>query len=420
VERHEPGIPYKDKQLGKHPLTNERILAMNVPFVDLKIQYHNIKSEIASSIQKILDNASFIMGPSVEQFEKDFASMNGVKYCIGTSSGTDALHLALWSLGINRNHKVIVPVNTFIATAEAINLCGAEPVFVDCDDYFNVDVKAVKDILGNGQDKAGACSSHITNNESPIMAIIPVHLYGQPADMGPILGLSEKHRLLVVEDACQAHLAQWQDENGGWRAAGAAGAAGAFSFFPGKNLGAYGEAGAVITNDPKLYEKMVHVHNHGSVVRYEHEYIGHNYRMEGIQGAVLNVKLKYIAEWTKRRQENAGVYERLLEGVEEVVVPRINARRTHSFHLYVVRIKNGLRSELAKYLQENGVATGLHYPIPLHLQKAYSHLGYKKGQFPKAERFADEILSLPMYPELTENQIRYVVEKTKEFFAGRH
>jgi len=377
---------------------------MYVPFVDLKLQYRNIKSEIDASIQRVLDSASFVMGPHVEQFEKAFAGMNGAAYCVGTSSGTDSLHLALWAVGIGRNDRVLLPVNTFIATAEAVSLCGATPVFVDCDENFTIDVAAIGDLVASGP---------------PVRAIVPVHLYGQPVDMDAILDIAGTHGLIVVEDACHADLARWQDGAGAWRTAGTAGSAGAFSFFPGKNLGAYGEAGAVVTNDPALYKKMRHIHNHGSMKRYEHVMIGHNYRMEGIQGAVLSVKLNYIAEWTRKRQEHAEQYRRLLENVEEATAPQVLAGRTHAFHLYVVRVQAEARGELIKYLQAHGIATGLHYPTPLHLQKAYAHLGYKKGDFPKAEKFADEILSLPMYPELTETQIYCVVETMKDFFVGR-
>jgi dTDP-4-amino-4,6-dideoxygalactose transaminase len=377
---------------------------MEVPFVDLKAQYRNIRTRIDASIRDVIESASFIMGPHVEGFEKAFAEMNGAAYCIGTSSGTDALHLALWAHGITTGDRVLLPVNTFIATAEAVSLCGARPVFVDCDDHFNMDAAATEALLGNGP---------------PVSAVVPVHLYGQPADMGAILDAAAWHGVPVIEDACQAHLATWADAKGTWRAAGSAGSAGAFSFFPGKNLGAYGEAGAVLTSDPVLYQRMLHLHNHGSTIRYEHTLSGHNYRMEAIQGAVLSVKLDYIAGWTKMRRENAALYDALLSDVAEVTTPATAPGRTHSFHLYVIRVKDGHRDYLAWYLKGHGVATGLHYPTALHLQRAYAHLGYKEGHFPKAEGFAREILSLPMYPELTPEQIGYVADTVKGFFAGR-
>lgn len=420
-------------------LLNEII---SVPFLDLKAQHHQIYNEVDDKITDVIANATFIMGKHVKEFEERFAALHGAKYCIGTSSGTDALHLALWALGIGSGDRVIVPVNTFIATAEAVSLCGAEPVFVDCDEYYNMDVQKLRDLLNNsgiegfrnsgieglrdsgieglknlgiGKEKIGK-SGEFTNNDSRITCIIPVHLYGQPADISEIRALAEEYGLHVVEDACQAHLAAWRMAHGAWRKVGSIGDVGAFSFYPGKNLGAYGEAGAVVTNDDKLYQKMKLIHDHGASVRYHHDVVGHNYRMEGFQGAVLSVKLKHIEKWTEKRQKNAALYTELLNDVEGVIAPEIKEGRSHSFHLYIARCRR--RDELKEYLEKQGIATGLHYPIPLHLQKAYAHLGYKKGDFPVAEEFADEILSLPMYPELTEKQIQYVVERIKGFYAG--
>ena len=391
----------------------------HVPFLDLKAQHHEIYNEVDDRITDIISNTAFIMGKYVEEFEERFAAMHGAKYCIGVSSGTDALHLALMALGIGPGDRVVVPVNTFIATAEAVSLCGAEPIFVDCDQFCNIDTQKLKERLSAMSHEPSALPK----------AVIPVHLYGQPADMGEILGLVEEYDFRVIEDACQAHVARYQmapqsnkqkkgiprGKHGRWQSVGSLGDAGAFSFFPGKNLGAYGEAGAVVTNDDELYEKMKLIHNHGSVVRYQHDLVGHNYRMEAFQGAVLSVKVNHIEEWTKKRQEKVELYRELLKDVEEVVAPEIKKGRTHSFHLYVIQCPR--RDELMRHLQESGIDTGLHYPIPLHLQKAYAHLGYKKGDFAMAERLADEILSLPMYPELEERQIRYVVEKIKGFYA---
>ena len=236
-----------------------------------------------------------------------------------------------------------------------------------------------------------------------------MHLYGQPADLDEIAALAAEYGLLMIEDCAQAHCARF-----GQRPVGTFGSVGCFSFYPGKNLGAYGEAGAVLTNDPVIHQAMMLLHDHGARVRYHHDVIGHNYRMEGIQGAVLAVKLKYIEDWTRRRQENAGLYSELLKDVPEVIPPRIKKGRTHSFHLYVIRARE--RDSLMKYLEDHGITTALHYPVPLHLQKAYSHLGYQKGDFPRAEEAASTILSLPMYPELTEEQIRFVVEHIKNFY----
>jgi len=375
---------------------------MIVPFVDLKTQYQNIKPEIDLAIQGVLDSAAFIMGPKVKEFEEGFARLHEAAYCIGTSSGTDSLHLALWAAGIQPGDKVIVPVNTFIATAEAVSLCGAEPVFIDCDDYYNLDVSKLRQKL----------SAMSAKERTRLRGIIPVHLYGQPADMDEIMALAKEYNLLLVEDCAQAHCARFNGQP-----VGTLGLVGCFSFYPGKNLGAYGEAGAVITNDRRLYEAMRLIHDHGAPVRYQHDVVGHNYRMEGIQGAVLAVKLNYISTWTRMRQENANLYSQWLQDVAEVTVPRIKSGRTHSFHLYVIRVKE--RDALMKYLADHGISTGLHYPVPLHLQKAYAHLGYQRGDFPVAEKMAKEILSLPMYPELTEEQIRFVVDQIKNFFASR-
>ena len=370
-----------------------------VPFLDLKAQHHEIYNEVDDRLTDIVANTAFIMGKYVDEFEERFAEVQGAKYCIGVSSGTDALHLALMALGIGPGDRVVVPVNTFIATAEAVSLCGAEPVFVDCDEVYNIDTQKLKERL-----------SALSHQPSALpKAVIPVHLYGQPANMEEILAVADEYGLTVVEDCAQAHLAEYKGKK-----VGNFGELGCFSFFPGKNLGAYGEAGAVVTNDDELYEKMKLIHNHGSVIRYHHDIVGHNYRMEAFQGAVLSVKVNLIEEWTTKRKEKADLYGELLRNVDEIVVPEVKMGCSHSFHLYVIRCPN--RDELRTFLRENGIDTGLHYPVPLHLQKAYAQLGHKKGDFPVAERFADEILSLPIYPELGERQIRYVVEKIKEFY----
>ncbi|MEW5803137.1 MAG: DegT/DnrJ/EryC1/StrS family aminotransferase [bacterium] len=372
---------------------------MKVPFVDLKIQYQTIKPEIDAAIQDVLNNAAFIMGPKVKEFEDGFARLHDAAYCIATSSGTDSLHLALWALGVGHKDKIILPVNTFIATAEAVTLCGAEPVFVDCDEHYNMDAARLDETL----------STMSREDLSKLKGIIPVHLYGQPADMDKITALAKEYGLIIIEDCAQAHCAQFDG-----KPVGTLGLTGCFSFYPGKNLGAYGEAGAVITNDTGIYQKMMLIHDHGARIRYHHEVPGHNYRMEGIQGAVLSVKLKMITSWTKKRQENAALYSELLQDVPQVTTPKVKPDRTHSFHLYVIRTKR--RDALMKYLEDQGINTGLHYPVPLHLQKAYASLGYQRGDFPAAERMAGEILSLPMYPELTEEQIRFVVDQIKNFF----
>jgi len=433
----------------------------SVPFLDLKSQHHQIYNEIDDRITDIIANTGFILGKHVDEFEERFAELQGAKHCIGVSSGTDALHIALLALGIGPGDAVIVPVNTFIATAEAVNLCGAEPVFVDCDRFYNLDVEKVREIVESrqyavnsrqrvGEDRGRrsevgdqrsevrgqrsevgdrraevggqyAVNSRqgkgpITNNESPITCIIPVHLYGQPANMDEIMALAEEFGLMVVEDGCQAHLARYRKSDVRWQSVGTTGAFGAFSFYPGKNLGAYGEAGALVTNDEELYMKAKMIRQHGEIERYHHKVIGHNYRMEAIQGAVLATKLKYLDEWTKKRQENARLYNELLGGVDGIQTPEELEGTDCVYHLYIIQADD--RDGLQKYLQEKGVASGLHYPIPLHLQEAYEYLGHKEGDFPVAEKAAGRILSLPMYPELMERQIRYVCDRVKEFLIS--
>ena len=412
-----------------------------VPFLDLKAQHHQIYNEVDDRITDVITNTAFILGKHVDEFEERFAEIQGAKYCMGVSSGTDALHVALLALGIGPGDKVIVPVNTFIATVEAVSLCGAEPVFVDCDRFYNLDVKKLREIIESKQyavnskqiedrsqksevrsqrakgGKQGeivssnefAVSSQITNNDSRIMAIIPVHLYGQSANMDEIMAVAEDYGLKVVEDACQAHLGKYKG-----RKVGNFGKFGCFSFYPGKNLGAYGEAGAVVTNDEELYLKAKMVRQHGEIERYKHKVVGHNYRMSAFQGAVLATKLKYLEEWTERRRENAFLYNELLSDIEEIKTPREIEDIYAVYHLYVIQVDD--RDGLQRYLQENGISTGLHYPIPLHLQGAYGHLEHKEGDFAVAERAAGRILSLPMYPELTEGQISYVCEKIKQYY----
>ena len=372
--------------------------SIQVPFLDLKAQHHQIYNEIDDRITDIIANTAFVLGKHVEEFEKRFAELQEAKYCIGVSSGTDALHIALMALEIGPGDVVIVPVNTFIATAEAVSIAGAEPVFVDCDEYYNIDPEKIREYLSTMSSDLRALPK----------AIIPVHLYGQPANMDEIVALAEKFGVMMVEDCCQAHLAEWRGKK-----VGNFGAFGAFSFYPGKNLGAYGEAGALITNDEDLYLKAKMIRQHGETKRYHHNVIGHNYRMEAIQGAVLATKLNFLVEWTGKRQKNAQIYNGLLAEVKGIRAPKEIDYSSCVYHLYV--IESDSRGGLQHYLQQNGIATGLHYPIPLHLQDAYRDLGYGEGDFPSAEKAAGRILSLPMFPELTERQIRYVCDKIKEY-----
>jgi dTDP-4-amino-4,6-dideoxygalactose transaminase len=380
---------------------------MIVPFLDLKAQYRSIKEDVQKEIGEVLDNTAYICGRKVKSFEQKFAEHHNAKHCLAVSSGTDALHIAYWSLGIGISgsvksgklketmDEVIVPVNTYIATAETITISGAKPVFVDHEvDSFNMDPKKIEE--------------KITPNTR---AIVAVHLYGQPADMDPILEIARKHNLLVIEDCSQAHNAEYKG-----RKIGTFGNAATFSFYPGKNLGAYGEGGAVLTNDDALFEKMLRFRQHGAINKYVHEVEGHNYRMEELQGAVLGVKLPHLDAWTDGRRRAAAKYRELLDGVPGVTVPMEMPYAKHVYHLFVIRTEN--RDGLAEYLKEQGVDTGLHYPSPLHVQDAYSYRGYKKGDFPVAEENCDKILSLPMFPELTDEQIKHITDSIKRFLAA--
>lgn len=374
---------------------------MKVPFLDLKAQYQSIKDEVNPEIQKILENASFILGKSVSDFEIEFARVHEVNHCIGVSSGTDGNHIALWALGILPGDEVIIPANTFIATAWGATLCGATPVFVDCEpDSYNIDPEKVEAAI-----------------TSKTKAIVAVHLYGQPADLDPLREIANKYNIYLVEDCAQAHLAEYKGKK-----VGGLGITASFSFYPGKNLGAYGEGGAVTTNNDQIAGKSKMLRDHGALQKYDHEIFGHNYRMEGIQGAVLGVKMHHINDWTEARRKVAAKYKELLADVEEIKLPVEMSYAKHVYHLFVIQLTNGeskYRDELAKYLNDNEISTGLHYPIPLHMQKCFNNLGYKKGDFPVTEKLAESGLSLPMYPELTDEQIEFVAKKIKEFFKEK-
>lgn len=372
---------------------------MQVPFLDLKIQYNSIKKEVLPAIENVLENSAFVLGKSVNEFEKNFAAAHQVEHCIGVSSGTDGNHLALWALGLKPDDEVIMPANTFIATAWGATLCGAKPVFVDCEpDSYNIDPKKVEELI-SPQTKA----------------IVAVHLYGQPANLDPLKKIAEKHNIFLVEDCAQAHLAEYK----GRRVGGLSDAA-SFSFYPGKNLGAYGEGGAVTTNNSEISDKVKMLRDHGAQQKYNHEVFGHNYRMEGIQGAVLNIKLNYLNNWTEGRRRAAKKYNELLADFDQIILPKEMEYSKHVYHLFVIQVKKGgkeVRDSLAKFLNDNGVSTGLHYPIPLHLQKCFNYMGHKKGDFPVSEKLAESGLSLPMFPELTDDQINYVAAKIKEYFS---
>ena len=358
---------------------------MNVPFVDLKAQYSGIGGEIRDAIEHVILDSAFIGGKYLKSFEENFADYAGTKYCVGVANGTDALFIALKALGIKAGDEVVTVANSFIATSEAITMTGAQVVFVDCDkDTYNIDINRIEESI-----------------TSKSRAIIPVHLYGQPADMDKIMDVAKKHELYIIEDAAQAHGAEYKKQK-----VGTFGPAGCFSFYPGKNLGAYGDAGAIVTNDGDLAKKMRMLGNHGRIEKYDHEFEGVNSRLDGLQAAILEVKLKHLEEWTKRRREVATRYSEALKDIG--VIPSEHPSSRHVYHLYVIRVKN--RDDLRANLSEKGIATGIHYPIPLPFLKAYRHLGHKPSDFPVAYAYKDEILSLPMYGDLTDDQVDYVIE----------
>lgn len=368
---------------------------MKVPFLDLKAQYSSIKEEVNLAVLNILENTSFILGSSVKNFENEFAVAHNVNYCYGLSNGTAGNHIVLWSLGIKPGDEVIIPANTFIATAWGVTLCGATPVFVDCaSDTYNIDPSKVE--------------AAITTKTK---AIVAVHLYGQPADLDSLKVIADKHNLFLIEDAAQAHLAEYKGKK-----IGGIGKASSFSFYPGKNLGAYGEAGAAATNDPELAAKFKMIREHGAADKYYHKVYGHNYRMEGIQGAVLGVKLKYLKDWTEKRRNAAAKYCELLKDIDSIQLPIEADYSKHVYHLFVINVKAGKRDELQRFLDKNEISTGLHYPVPLHLQECFAHLGYKKGDKPCSENISENGLSLPIYPEISDDQLQYVSEIIHKYF----
>jgi dTDP-4-amino-4,6-dideoxygalactose transaminase len=355
---------------------------MNVPFVDLKAQYAAIREEIDPAIRQVIDATAFSGGPFVERFEEEFARFCGTRFAIGVGNGTDALGLILRALEIGEGDEVATVPNSFIATAEAVSACGAQPVFVDVDrETFTMDPRRLE--------------AAITPRTR---ALLPVHLFGQTADMDPIRELAEAHRIPVIEDACQAHGAEYRGKR-----AGSLGRAAAFSFYPGKNLGAYGEGGAVTTDDGELAARIRMLRDHGQESKYHHRLIGWNARLDGIQAAILSVKLRHLADWNERRRANAGRYTLRLRGLAGLSLPREAAYGRHVYHIYAVGVPE--RDAVLARMKDRGIACGIHYPIPIHRQKAYESLGLGAGSFPVSERAAAGLLSLPMYAELTEEQI---------------
>ena len=410
-------------------------------FLDLKAQYKSIKKEIDTAIKRVVDSGIFIGGSEVENFEKEIAQFCCTKYAIGVNSGTDALWLSLRALGIGPGDEVITTPFTFIATAEVISTVGAKPVFVDIDSKtFNLDPQKLLNKLNQ------------LNRLKKLKAIIPVHLFGQMAEMGEIMKIAKKYKLYVIEDAAQAIGATISGFGGNRRIpritnpcnplksalsankrlAGSIGDIGCFSFFPSKNLGAYGDGGMITTNNEKIAEKIRLLRNHGSSPKekYKNLILGTNSRLDAIQAAILRVKLKYLEKWSKKRAEKAEYYSSKLtkltkqvstyklSKLKHLITPFTAPDRTHIFHQYTVRVDKQLRDKLAKYLKEQGVPTMIYYPLPLHLQPAFKFLGYKKGDFPEAEKVAKEVLSLPIYPEIPQKEQDYIIKKIQEFFKS--
>lgn len=368
---------------------------MNVTMLDLSEQYMNLQEEMNQALEEVMKSSRFIMGPNVKQLELSVAEYSNVKHGVGVASGSDALHISLLGCGVEAGDEVICPAFTFFATAGAIARIGAVPVFVDIEPKtFNIDPAKIEAVI-----------------TEKTKAIIPVHLYGQAADMDPILEIAQKHHLAVIQDAAQAIGAQYKGKK-----LGDLGTTVCYSFFPTKNLGAYGDGGMVVTNDDDIAEKMSVIRVHGSKPKYYHHVLGYNSRLDEMQAAVLNVKFPHLEQWTKNRQERAAYYTQLLQEKvgEHVVTPFIEEHNHHVFHQYTIRVEK--RDELQTFLKENGVASMIYYPQPLHLQPVFSELGYQEGDLPETEKACAEALSLPMWPELKQEQQEYVVEKIVEFF----
>jgi dTDP-4-amino-4,6-dideoxygalactose transaminase len=368
---------------------------MRVPFVDLGAQYAAHKPELDAALAGIIEKSAFIGGAAVRDFEQSYATKYGVRHCISCANGTDAIYVALRMLGIGPGDEVITTATSWIATSETVSQAGATPVFVDVDDYFNLDADLLE----------GAVTDRTR-------AVIVVHLYGQAANMSAIRSFCDRHGLFLVEDCAQAHFAEWQGQR-----VGTMGDVATFSFYPGKNLGAWGDAGAIVTNDDELAGKCRMFTNHGALVKHQHEIEGINSRMDGIQAAILSAKLAHIDEWTAARRKVAAQYDELLAGIGDLELPRVRDGASHVYHLYVVRTAH--RNELADYLRARDIQTGIHYPTALPLLAAYSHLGMTPASIPRAAANQDRILSLPMYPEMSREMIEFVADSTRSFFDER-
>jgi dTDP-4-amino-4,6-dideoxygalactose transaminase len=389
-----------------------------IPFLDLVTLHEQLEAELVPVFQKVLRTAGFVGGPMVEDFEREFAAFTWATHCVGLASGTDAVRFALMAAGVQPGDIVLTVPHTFIATTEGISQAGARPDFVDIEETtYCMDPAKLQEYLEKKcylDRETGR--PYNWESRAPVTAIVPVHIYGQTADMDPLLDLARRYNLIVVEDACQAHGAEYfSKKENRWRKAGTMGHAAAFSFYPGKNLGACGEAGAATTNSESIAKKMRMLREHGQAKKYYHDIEGYNGRLDSLQAGILSVKLRHLAEWNRKRQAAARRYDELLSSVEGVVAPKQPEWSRSVYHLYVVRVQD--RTGLQKHLGEANIDTGIHYPLPLHLQQAYKHFGYKQGDFPVTEKVAAEILSLPMYPQLEAEQQQRVVQKAAEFVA---
>ncbi|MGB2628847.1 MAG: DegT/DnrJ/EryC1/StrS family aminotransferase [Candidatus Acidiferrum sp.] len=394
--------------------------ATKIPFLDLVTPHQELEAELLDVVKKAFSNAGFIGGPMVEGFEREFAEFCRTKYCVGVNSGTDALRFAFLAAGVGTADIIVTVPNTFIATTEAISQAGAQIAFVDIDEHnYTMDPEKLREYLEEKCEIDGERGVLVErNSRRRIAGIVPVHLYGQTADMDPILAIAEKYNLFVIEDACQAHGAEYfSKKDKTWKRAGSMGLAAAFSFYPGKNLGACGEGGAITTNDEKIAQRVRTIRDHGQAKKYYHDIEGYNGRLDSIQAGWLSVKLRHLAKWNESRRTLAHRYHELLSEAKRVVTPPKEAAWTKGvYHLYVVRVAD--REAFMAHLAEAGIGCGIHYPIPLHLQKAYQHLNFKQGDYPVTERVSREIVSLPMYPQLTHEQLEEVAKKVKEFASA--
>lgn len=382
----------RQKESGSFNATEVKML--NVPFVDLRAQYYSLKDEIDAAILSVIEEAEFIKGKYVKQFEQEFAQAYKMKHCIGVANGTDAIYIVLKMLGIGNGDEVITVANSWISTSETITQAGAKPVFVDTEPhYFSIDVNKIEEKI-----------------TSKTKAIIPVHLYGQPAEIDKIKTIAEKHNLFMIEDCSQAHFAVHKGIT-----IGTTGIASTFSFYPGKNLGAYGDAGAVLTNDDELAKKIRMYANHGALIKHSHEMEGINSRLDGLHAAILSVKLPHIHKWNQLRAEKAKYLTTKLDGISQIETPQVRKESNHIFHLYVIKAEQ--RNELQKFLKENGIETAIHYPTPLPLLPCYKYLNKTADDFPVTVASQEKILSLPIYPEITNEQMDYVADRVRAFYS---